>query len=300
MAKFDFNKYSDLQKLKDEMNAILESRMEKVELGTVLEGLSEQPFGAIKNVFESLSDKLYESAEGKKLIAKYVKAIREGKNTSNAYSVYEFVYHSPNVENTEKFLNEAISITGGINRKAFAEEKKKVAGVVAEAVSFVGKQAKEVKAEIEKNRSLNESIDYLMVNKKNFKNLPEYVNNFTSVENFLKENMREKPNEHSKKTGKELVASLCEALVGLEDWQKKVIEEITLAKLAKGDMSLLFEGKKNACLEKIDETMSTEKSVETKSHLENMRKQLSEKKYSEDSLLEDILTLEELNRTLSE
>ena len=79
MAKFDFNDKEDVKKLKEELNKIFESKIEKLELESALNELSSQPFGAIKNVFEGITDKLYESAAGKKIIAKYVKSIREGK-----------------------------------------------------------------------------------------------------------------------------------------------------------------------------------------------------------------------------
>ena len=301
MAKFDINKHSDLQKLRDTLNTILEERMRKAGLKEILESLSDQPFGAIKNVFEGISDKLYESPEGKTIIGKYVKAIREGKNSSDAYSVYEFVYHSPVVENPERFLNEAVSLmTEDFDRKAFANDKKRIANVVAEAVSLVGEDADFVRNEINRNLDINEAIDYIITNKKSFGNLAEYVNKVSIVEKHLAENMQEMPNEYSSKTGKELMSDLNEALEGLSDWEKDAIKEVTLAKLSKSNLSELFEAKKNECLEKIDEAIENENSIETKAHLENMRKQLSEKKYNEESIVEDIVTLAELNKTLNE
>ena len=301
MAKFDINKHSDLQKLRDTLNTILEERMRKAGLKEILESLSDQPFGAIKNVFEGISDKLYESPEGKKIIGKYVKAIREGKNSSDAYSVYEFVYHSPVVENPERFLNEAVSLmTEDFDRKAFANDKKRIANVVAEAVSLVGEDADFVRNEINRNLDINEAIDYIITNKKSFGNLAEYVNKVSIVEKHLAENMQEMPNEYSSKTGKELMSDLNEALEGLSDWEKDAIKEVTLTKLSKSNLSELFEAKKNECLEKIDEAIENENSIETKAHLENMRKQLSEKKYNEETIVEDIVTLAELNKTLNE
>ena len=300
MAKFDINRHSDLVKLRDALNAILEERVQKAGLKEILESLYKQPFGAIKNVFEGVTDKLYESAEGKKVIAKYVKAIRECKNASDAYSVHEFVYHSPNVDNPERFLNEAVSMTEGFDRKAFVAEKKKIAGIVAEAVRLAGKDAEFVKGEIEKNLEINEAIDYIISNKRSFNNLSEYVNKFSRVEKCLSENMQEKPNEYTGKSGVELLSDLNEAFEGLDDWEKDAIREVTLWKMSKADMSELFEKKKNECLNKLDETIDEENSVETKSHLENMRNQLSEKQYNEDTIVEDIVTLAELNKTLNE
>lgn len=300
MAKIDFSKYGDLEKLKNEVNRLFEERMRKAGLNEELETLHEKPFGAIKNVFEGLTDKLYESAEGKKLIGKYVKAIREGKNSSDMYSVYEFVYRSPKVSDAGRFLNEAISMTNGFDGKKFADEKKKIAGIVAEAVSFAGKDANFVKDEIAKNLELNEAIDYLISNEKKFNNLSSYVNKFSMVERFLSDNMVNESQQTENKSGKDLIADLNESMEGLNEWEKEAVKEIAMARLSKRDMSEIFEEKKTDCLNKLDENIENEDSVETKSHFETMRSQLEEKKYNEDTVLEDIITLVELKKTLSE
>jgi hypothetical protein len=301
MAKFDFNDKEDVKKLNEELNNIFESKIQKLELESALNSLSTQPFGAIKNVFEGITDKLYESAAGKKIIAKYVKSIREGKGVSNAYSIYEFVYNSPNVTNPEKFLTEALEMTSDyIEEGNFNNEKKKVAEVVAEAVKFAGKNAQYVEERINENFAINEAIDYLMLNPKSLKNLDEYVNRFDFVEKHLEENMNEKVSDDAKKTGKELIDGLNESLEGLADWEKLAISDIAIARLAKRDMSELFEEYKNKCLEKLSENIEKEPTVELKSHFETMKKQLEEKKYNEGSLYEDIVTLADLRSKLSE
>lgn len=300
MAKFDFNDCNDVKKLKTEINNILESRIQKLELESALKNLSAQPFGAIKNVFEGITDKLYETTEGKKIIGKYVRAIRENKNTADAYSVYEFVYHSPHVSNPNMLLTEALYMVSGMDKQQFAEGKKKIAEIVAEGINLVGKDANFVDENINRGYGINEAIDFLMLNPKNFENLDEYINKFSYVENHLTENMAEKPTESASKTGKELIDSLNEAMDGLNSWEKEAISDITLAKLSNRDMSELFEEYKNGCIEKIDENIEKGATTEEKSRLETMKKQLSEKQYSEENLYEDIVTLSELKATLSE
>lgn len=299
MAKFDFNNVDDLKKLKNEVNAILESRIEKIELDSEINALSEETFGSIKNVFEGITDKLYETAKGKKMIAEYAKTIRNGKNVSDAYSIYEFVFNAPNVSNPDMFLNEAILMTGNFDVQSYKKEKANVAKIVGEAVRFVGENADFIRESVNKNGEINSNVEYLICNKKNFSNIDEYVNRFENVKTYLEENMRSKPVNEGK-TGKELIAALNETLEGLAEFEKNAIRDISIAKLSKSDLSKLFEQYKNECLEKIDESIDEETSVEAKSHLETMRKQLNEKKYNEESLYEDIVTLSELKATLSE
>lgn len=300
MAKFDFNDKEDVKKLKNELNNIFESKIQKLELESVLNSLSTQSFGAIKDVFESITDKLYGNAKGKRIIGEYVKAIREGKNVSDVYSIYEFVYHSPNITNPELFLNEALGIASEIDSKAFIEEKKRVAKVVSEAVKFAGCSASDVEESINKNYGINEAIDYLVLNPKSLRNLDEYVNKFDYVEKHLVENMRGEKSNDAERSGKELINDLNESLNGLEEWEKPAISDIAIVKLSKRDPSELFESYKNACLEKLDENIESEKTTEMKSHFETMKSQLAEKKYNENTLYEDIITLSELKSKLSE
>lgn len=299
MAKFDFNNIDDLKKLKNEVDTILESRIRKIELDSEIDTLADKAFGSIKNVFEGITDKLYETAKGKKMIAEYAKTIRNGKNVSDAYSIYEFVFNAPNVSNPDLFLNEAVSMTENFDVKNYKKEKENVAKIVGEAVRFVGKDAEFIKEAVERNGEMNRDVEYLICNKKTFSNLDEYVNRFENVKSHLEENMKGKPVNEGK-TGKELVAALNETLEGLADFEKNAIRDISIAKLSKSDLSQLFEQYKNECLEKIDESIDSETSIETKSHLETMKKQLNEKKYNEESLYEDIVTLSELKATLSE
>ena len=112
--------------------------------------------------------------------------------------------------------------------------------------------------------------------------------------------MNEKVSDDAKKTGKELIDGLNESLEGLADWEKLAISDIAIARLAKRDMSELFEEYKNKCLEKLSENIEKEPTVELKSHFETMKKQLEEKKYNEGSLYEDIVTLADLRSKLSE
>ena len=299
MAKFDFNNSNDLKKLKEEVNSILESRINKIELDSEIDALSEKTFGSIKNVFEGITDKLYETKKGKKIIAEYAKTIRNGKNVSDAYSIYEFVYNAPNVSNSELFLREAIGMADNFNVNNYKKEKADVAKIVGEAVRFVGKDANFIRESIEKNKEMNESVEYLICNKKTFANIDEYVNKFDNVRQHLEENMKPKPVNEGK-TGLELISALNETLEGLADFEKNAIRDISIAKLSKSDLSELFEEYKSDCLAKIDENIENETSVETKSHLETMKKQLNEKKYNKESLYEDIVTLSELKATLSE
>ena len=298
MIDFNFENSSNLNRFKEEFNKILESRIAKAKLKEELSSLGNLSLGGIKNVFEGISEKLYDLKEGKKLIGKYVKAIRENKSLSDAYATYEIVYGAPNVTNPQLFLNEAIDMANKMSKKEYNEGKKHVTKIVAECVNLVGADAGYINECAHKNDTINEAVEYLMLNKKTYSNLPKYVNKFDVVCEALKSGMKSVVEESAKP--KELVEKLNEEISGLNEWETKAVQDISIALLSESDLSLVFDKYKNACIESLDEQIENSTSKEDVSHFESMKSQLMEKTYVKDSAYEDIFTLAELAKTLSE
>ena len=299
MKTFDLNKSSNLGKLKEELNRILEDRIEAAKLNEEVSSLGSLPFGDIVSVFEGISDKLYETKGGKKLIGKYVNAIRENKSMADAFCVYEIVRKSPNVTNPQLFLSEALSIANKISLNEYIEGKERLADVVKECVNAAGIGHKDVNEFARKNNTLNEAVEYLLLNKKSYSNLPAYVNKFDIVCESLKNGMQAKSEEITE-TGDELVNSLNEEISGLKEWETDAVKEIAIALLAESDLGEIFNKYKTICCESIDSSIEHAASVEEKSHFESMKSQLLEKEYKEASAYEDIFTLAELAETLKD
>ena len=298
MKNFDLTSSSNLNKFKEEFVKILEGRIAKAKLSEELSSLNKLSLGGIKNVFEGISEKLYDLKDGKKLIGKYVSTIRENKSLSDAYATYEIVYGAPNVTNPQLFLNEAIDMSSKISKKEYEEGKCKVAKIVAECVNLVGSDADYIYNCAHSNDLINEAVEYLMLNKKTYSNLPNYVNKFDVVCEALKSGMKNVVEETA--SPKELVNQLNEEISGLNQWETKAIQEISLALLAENDISIIFDKYKNICLESIEEQLNEDISKEEISHFESMKNKLMEKKYAKDTAYEDIFTLAELAQTLSE
>lgn len=298
MKTVDLVSSSGLNKFKDEFVKILEGRIAKAKLSEELSSLKDLSLGGIKNVFEGLTDKLYDSKEGKKLIGQYINVIRENKSLSDAYSTYEIVCGAPNVTNPQLFLSEAISMAAGISKKDYEEGKGKLAGIVKECVNLIGSNASYVYGCAHKNDAINESVEYLLLNKKAYSNLHDYVNKFDVVCEALKTGMKPVVEEHA--TPKELVEKLNEEISGLNEWETKAIQDISLALLSESDLGGVFDKYKNICIETIDNQLNEQLSKEETSHFESMKSQLMEKQYAKDSAYEDIFTLAELAKTLKD
>ena len=138
------------------------------------------------------------------------------------------------------------------------------------------------------------------MNKKNVANLLEYTNKMNDVVSFVCENST---NEFKGDTILEENKKLSDLKNifsnDLELWENKVISKLTLYNLSGNDKKPLFEEYKDSCLKLIDEALEdSDITLETKSHLSTMKKQLSDKTFLTESATEDILKLANLENTL--
>lgn len=298
--KLNLNKSKDLERLQEEMNNIFEQRIREAVINESIQGVSALPLGTIKNIFESISDRLYSTAEGKKLIGKYIKCLKENKNLRTLYSICDSINKPSYVADVNLFLNEAINYGSNIDIKKLAEEKSKFSSIVVDCIKESKMTNEELTEAINANKDINESIDYLLTNKKSIKTLSERANKTAVLSNYINENMPEKSVVEEGKSVKELLNALNETFdASLESWEMKVAKDIALANLSNRSKKELFEGYKAECIKTLD-TLMESKNVEDKSRFSTMKSQLENKEFSEETLSEDLLNLAKLNYTLTE
>lgn len=299
MKNIDLTKSENLLKLKEELNNLLESKATAAYLDECINGIDTLPLGTVKNLFESVSDKLYDTESGKKIIAKYVKSIKENKDLRMAYSICEAIAHPSYVNNSDLFVHEIMNTSSSINRKHLQEGQKNLANVVKNALKESKITAKEIEEVINSNKQLNETIESLTGVKRTFGSLPAYVNNLSYLSECVNKNMKEEVDENVK-SPKELMGELDSLLSeDLNEWEKRVIADIIESQLNNGaNKQSIFEQYKAECLTNIDNLINEGKNVEEKAHLSTMKQQLEAKNYSEDTILEDLLNLSKLSSTL--
>ena len=79
MSKLNLNTKDGLKRLMNEMNSVLEKRIKTVELNESIDNVDNISFLECKQIFESISDKLYETKEGQKIIANNLLPILKNK-----------------------------------------------------------------------------------------------------------------------------------------------------------------------------------------------------------------------------
>ena len=74
MKTINLDKSSDLLKFKEALNVVLENRIKNAELNEAVNNFENLSLGDLNTIFESVSDKLFDTNRGKKIIVNYVVA----------------------------------------------------------------------------------------------------------------------------------------------------------------------------------------------------------------------------------
>ena len=305
MSKLNLNTKDGLKRLMNEMNSVLEKRIKTVELNESIDNVDNISFLECKQIFESISDKLYETKEGQKIIANYIRTIKSNAPLRALYTLSENIKtlnkgEKKFISNPSMFVTESINMVRELDQKKLQEGINRLRSEIKKAIKEAKITSTDVDNAVLENKQLNESLNYVFMNKKNVANLLEYTNKMNDVVSFVCENSTNEFKgdpilEENKKLSdlKNIFSN------DLELWENKVISKLTLYNLSENDKKPLFEEYKDSCLKLIDEALEdSDITLETKSHLSTMKKQLSDKTFLTESATEDILKLANLENTL--
>lgn len=300
MKDFDLGKIDNLLKFKESLSDVIDKKINSIRLNESVSSIDKMPFLAVTNIFEEVSDKLYETKKGKTLIKNFVKTIKENKDLKNVYKLYSTLKRSTGLENPSLFLQESISLSKPNDTVKYEESLEKLRGIVKECVTEANVTSDVVNGLINGYKgSLNESIDYIMNNDKSFKNLNEYVGAMGNIIGHLSTEKCERKTIDESKTVNDLVNELDHIIgEGMEPWESRVVKDIAMLQITGKDKKELFEEYKEKCISTIDEgieNLDTEKA----SRLNEMKTRLNAKEYNEETVNEDLLKLSELCETLS-
>lgn len=303
MKKLNLDKTSDLLKLKESLNKTIDNMIANKELNEKINSISNLSFQEYKSLFEAVMPDLCNNANGKKIIASYVKLIRENKAINTIYKVLERSGISENydVKDACYVISEAIN---HINRKELSDGEKKMYEIYKEAIAnsknISGTLIDEVLSE---NKSINDAIKYFVKDNKNnaIDKLNENLKNMRVLREFIESKpVKESSNETGEKTNEELISEYNNILESSEsETEKKIVNDVFMCGLTGGSKESLFESYKNECIKAIDDNDCGE-DIEKKTRLHGIKKQLESKKYNEETLKEDLQKLLELKNALTE
>lgn len=291
-----FNTVKEVEDYRAKINEECDSRINFINISQKADNLSNKSFGYLKECFEAFSPKLFETKEGKLLIKKYLDYIHKNDNLRSLHVIHENV-RKANKSTDVDFLIEQISkINWKINNNTVNDDVKKLGKVIAESFLFLGKSAEDLLPK--ENRSLSSAIDYIAENKLSQRNLTDY----SVAVKIIKEDISKREgtdNIFESKNLDELAEELLHEFNNkysdtLNEEEAKVLKEIASSE----NREEIFNKYKSMCAESISKArVAFEKNGDANSmnRLTSVLEQVNNKKFSLDTVGEDICNLIELS-----
>ena len=275
----------ELNTLKENFLSECNKREKRILVSEMLNNIRD--FVTAKNVFESIATNLLSKKEGKTILNKYTKVIKENKSLKTLYTYSEGLKENNTPESKKSYITEALSIGDSINNKEYANGVGNLVMVISEAFKLLGDEFVLDNVNINpKTNMLGESLYYLSSTKKSIKNLNEYMNHIDNVSEIVSE---------SKKSDINVDLSLTDVVSELKN---TTVKESVSSIFNTNDKEKTFTETKQICLEMINNQKTNTTDSDIISELNKMEERLNEKKYTFDTFTKDMLYMTELQEVL--
>ena len=143
-------------------------------------------FGIIYNVFEQNIENLWDTKEGKKIVKECYNLIKSNKVLNEQFKIYDMFEKAQNVEDVKDFVNEASNIIKTFDKNIVKENNEKL-------IKFIRDKKLDEYVDIpEETENLYEAIEYIVLNKKTYNN----VNDFVKAQNVITEHISKNQKNH--------------------------------------------------------------------------------------------------------
>lgn len=291
----NYNTIESLMKLKNTLTENIDKRIKEIQIEDEASKLKDKSFGFIKTAFENLSESLFSTKKGRKLIDDYINLIKNNKNLYIMHTLYEGIRKS-NSNGDINFVIESIIKGKEQITKALKDDKDKMANILSEAYVLVGDKAKTMMPN--ENITLDNAIAYLVENTQKLENIFEY----SQALNILKgeigkntdKNIFERNNAFDIENAENVIKEVNKKYHGkLTPSEQKIVNEIAICEDKEG----IFNSYKENCCNTLSEAISKmkkENDNESAERAENVLNKIQEKKFSQENLLTDIVNLSEI------
>lgn len=291
---------NELERIRKAFNSVVDKEQELNRIHSLKESVEELSIPELKQVYESISDKLYATDGGKKLLSKYIKLVTENKTMQTEYVIANGIYSPMDVMDTPMYITELFAIHGKRD-KEYKTKKGQVVDLLKECIDTVNMSSSELENIINESKNdVNSSIEYLLSIKRAASNVNDRVKSMKLLEGKVNDANIVNESIVDNRKASELINDLSNVTDGLEEWQKRVVNDISKYILENKTKEDLFNDYKTECINTINESINNTEdgNFETVSQLKGMVSQLSEKKYNKETVNEDLFMLSELRQTL--
>lgn len=236
-------------------------------------------FGIIYNVFEQNFDKLLETKQGKKIIKEGYNIIKKNKVLNEQFKIYDAFEKTNNVDNVKDFVNEASMLVKNYDRQTIMENNEKL-------IKFIKEHKLDEYVHIsEETENLYEAIEYIILNKKSFDNINNYIKAQKTISEHIEKNIKNKINETTnKEIFNEFEEKVDEAEKKIEEnisaEEKKLLENFANDRI---DKKSLFNEYKETTLKKVNEMIRLSEDEEDKTGWEELYEDIKSRTFSEDN-----------------
>ena len=291
---------NELERIRKAFNSVVDKEQELNRIHSLKESVEELSIPELKQVYESISDKLYATDGGKKLLSKYIKLVTENKTMQTEYVIVNGIYSPMDVMDTPMYITELFAIHGKRD-KEYKAKKGQVVDLLKECIDTVNMSSSDLENIINESKNdVNSSIEYLLSIKRVASNVNDRVKSMKLLEGKVNDANIVNESIVDNRKASELINDLSNVTDGLEEWQKRVVNDISKYILENKTKEDLFNDYKEECINTINESINNTEdgNFETVSQLKGMVSQLSEKKYNKETVNEDLFMLSELRQTL--
>lgn len=291
---------NELERIRKAFNSVVDKEQELNRIHSLKESVEELSIPELKQVYESISDKLYATDGGKKLLSKYIKLVTENKTMQTEYVIVNGIYSPMDVMDTPMYITELFAIHGKRDNE-YKAKKGQVVDLLKECIDTVNMSSSELENIINESKNdVNSSIEYLLSIKRAASNVNDRVKSMKLLEGKVNDANIVNESIVDNRKASELINDLSNVTDGLEEWQKRVVNDISKYILENKTKEDLFNDYKEECINTINESINNTEdgNFETVSQLKGMVSQLSEKKYNKETVNEDLFMLSELRQTL--
>ena len=244
-------------------------------------------FGIIYNVFEQNIENLWDTKEGKKIVKECYNLIKSNKVLNEQFKIYDMFEKAQNVEDVKDFVNEASNIIKTFDKKLVMENNEKL-------IKFIRDKKLDEYVDIpEETENLYEAIEYIVLNKKTYNN----VNDFVKAQNVITEHISKNQKNHiveNKLTSTEFENKIEEVENEINEKinqdEKTLLDSFLTTK--KQNKKEVFENYKRKTLRKIKEMIESSEDSD-KSQWNKIYENVSSKNFSE-SMSENITNCAEM------
>lgn len=247
-------------------------------------------FGIIYQVIESNVPTLLETKEGQKVLRNIIKTIKGNKILHEQFKAYNNLQPLHKINNVDEYIAESLSLVPKFNKKDVKENNERL-------IKLIKKYNLDEMIDIDDEKlNLFESIEFVTMNKKSLKNIDDYVNAtkmikesiinlpVSETKDFSIEDYTEEINNVSENIAKELNSA-----------EIKLLKEVT-----NGNSEEYFNECKSKTLSKLDEMISNEKDIETKSRLSKIYEKINNKRYNKKNAIVDIAEMVEMQDAIDD